>query len=312
MNLLILILSLPTENATARMRAWRALKTSGAAVLRDGVYLMPATAAGRPTLDSIANAVQATGGSAYVFELANQSAAEFSQLFDRSAEYAALQREIAALHNQLSAVNAQELIKSVRKLRKAFNAVSLIDFFPDTSQQSTANALQELEFALARIIAPDEPVAGSAQLIQRNFRDYRGRIWATRQRPWVDRLACAWLIRRFIDPEAQILWLNSVVDCPATAIGFDFDGAEFSHLGHRVSFEVMLASFELQAIGLQRLAAIVHYLDVGGIAPPEAAGVETILAGLRNSLNDDDQLLRAASPIFDALLSSFATGTATS
>ena len=74
-----------------------------------------------------------------------------------------------------------------------------------------------------------------------------GSVWATRQRVWVDRVASAWLIRRFIDPDARFLWLTTPQDCPADAIGFDFDGAAFTHTGHRVTFEVFVASFDLGA-----------------------------------------------------------------
>jgi hypothetical protein len=88
-------------------------------------------------------------------------------------------------------------------------------------------------------------------------------------------------------------------------VGFDFDGANFSHVGGRVTFEVLLASFGLEQPALQRLGAVVHYLDAGGIQPAEAAGLEQILWGLRNSLLDDEQLLAAASGVFDALLAAF-------
>lgn len=117
---------------------------------------------------------------------------------------------------------------------------------------------------------------------------------AERQRPWVDRLASAWLVRRFIDPQARIHWIASPQECPADALGFDFDGATFSHVGSRVTFEVLLASFGLEQPALARLGLLVHYLDVGGIEPAESAGVESILAGLREALCDDDQLLAAA------------------
>ncbi|MGH8355075.1 MAG: chromate resistance protein ChrB domain-containing protein, partial [Pseudomonas sp.] len=134
---------------------------------------------------------------------------------------------------------------------------------------------------------------------------YRGRVWATRRRPWVDRLASAWLIRRFLDPDARILWLAAPEDCPADALGFDFDGAAFSHVGNRVTFETLLASFALEQPGLVRLAELVHYLDVGGSQPPEAAGLERVLAGLRATLAADDQLLTAAGAVFDGLLAVF-------
>ena len=88
-------------------------------------------------------------------------------------------------------------------------------------------------------------------------------------------------------------------------MGFDFDGATFSHVGNRVTFETLQASFELQEPGLNRIAALVHYLDIGGIQPVEAAGIERVLAGLRETITHDDHLLAAASAIFDGLLAGF-------
>lgn len=126
-----------------------------------------------------------------------------------------------------------------------------------------------------------------------------------RARPWVDRLACAWLIRRFIDPQAEFIWLPDVAGplrTPRGVLGFDYDAARFTHVGARVSFEVLAASFGLDADArLGRVAAVVHYLDVGGIPVPEAAGLESVLAGLRELHADDDMLAAAAAAVFDAL-----------
>jgi hypothetical protein len=88
------------------------------------------------------------------------------------------------------------------------------------------------------------------------------------------------------------------------AFWLDLD-ATFSHVGARVTFEVMLASFSLEQPALKRVGAIVHYLDAGGVQPPEASGVESVLAGLRDAIDDDDQLVKAANAVFDALLTSF-------
>ena len=138
------------------------------------------------------------------------------------------------------------------------------------------------------MLSPDEPHAVAGVIERRHPSDYRQRLWATRRRPWVDRLASAWLIRRFIDPEARIQWLESPADCPGDALGFDFDGATFSHVGSRVTFEVLAASFGLDRPAITKLGLLVHYLDVGGVQPPEATGVETVLAGLREMRQDDD------------------------
>lgn len=311
MKLIALILSLPTENATVRMRSWRTLKASGAAVLRDGVYLMPDQESCCNTLSMIAADVQLGGGTAYVLHVDEPDNTELIHLFDRSEDYTKLLTEIIDARNGLNSDTAQDKLKQVRKLRKAFTSLIAIDFFPDNHQQQVDIALQELELATAQALTPDEPHAISRRTISRlQISDFQGRIWATRRRPWVDRLASAWLIRSFIDKKAKFLWLKSPSDCPVDALGFDFDGARFTHADHRVTFEVLLESFGLEQIGLKRLGTLVHYLDVGGVQLPEAVGIESVLAGLCHAIGDDDQLLKTASSVFDGLLKNFEQGAA--
>jgi len=302
---LSLITSLPTENATLRMRAWRLLKASGAAVLRDGVYLMPERPKCRAVLDGLGADVRDGGGTALVLRIEEPMDSNFTGLFDRREDYAALLAEVAQARAALALDTAQDTLKQARKLRKVFGTLTEIDFFPEDAQRRADAALQELELACARTLSPDEPQAVEGRIERLVTAQYQGRLWATRQRPWVDRLASAWLIQRFIDPQARICWIAHPQDCPDDALGFDFDGAAFSHVGSRVTFEVLLASFGLAQPALIRLGQLVHYLDVGGAQPPEAAGVESILAGLREVITDDDQLLSAAHAVFDGLLASF-------
>lgn len=305
MNWQLLIISLPTENATARMRIWRALRTSGAAVLRDGVYLMPERPACRKILESLADKVRAAGGVAFLVRAEEPGDGDFRGFFDRGRDYAALLADMARMRAALNVKNAKDALRQSRKFRKTFAALTAVDFFPDEAQRQAETALSELELAVARILSPDEPRFVAGAVARLALADYRAKTWATRRRPWADRLACAWLIRRFIDPEARLLWLASPDACPADAIGFDFDGARFSHVNGRVTFEVLLASFDLETAALKRLAGIVHFLDAGGIQPPEAAGVESVLAGLRAAVNDDDRLVVAADTVFDGLLTAF-------
>ncbi len=308
MKFIALILSLPTENATARMRIWRALKASGAAVLRDGVYLMPEREVCRTTLDGLASDVRNGGGTALVLSTEEPEGTNFIDLFDRSEDFAALLNEVAQARDALTTESVQNTLKQARKLRKSFASLADIDFFPGEAQLQINNALKELEQACARILFPDEPHRVEGAIAGLSIADYQGRTWATRQRPWVDRLASAWLIRRFIDPQAKLLWLSSPDECPANALGFDFDGATFSHVGSRVTFEVLLESFALEQPGLTRIGLLVHYLDVGGVQPPEATGVESVLAGLREAITDDDQLLLVATAVFDGLLANLNKG----
>jgi hypothetical protein len=290
MNWLLLILSLPADNPTARMRIWRGLKASGAATLRDGVYLLPDDAACCNTFDAVAEEVAAAGGCAQVLSASPRG------------DYRALQAEAGTLAAGLAASSATEARRQVRKLRRRFAQLAAVDFFPGETQHHADTALNELEAALSAALSPDEPRAAAGDIPRLQVAAYRGRLWATRHRPWVDRLASAWLIRRFIDPEARFLWLESPADCPTDALGFDFDGAAFTHVGERVTFETLLASFGLEADpALTHIGRIVHCLDVGGLPPPEAAGVELLLAGLRARIDNDDALLDAASQTFDTL-----------
>jgi hypothetical protein len=302
---LALILGLPTANATERMRAWRALKASGAAVLRDGAYLLPDTVLCREALASVERDILSINGTAFILPVVDPEGERFIELFDRNDDYNKLRTEIDECRRQLNAENALATTKQIRKLRKAYDQLVSIDYFPGKPKQQIDSALQELETAVSRALSPDEPHSSNQPITALNIADYKGRIWATRKRPWVDRLACAWLIRRFIDLQAEIVWLDTPQDCPIDALGFDFDDAAFSHVGNRVTFETLQASFDIQEPGLSRIAALVHYLDIGGIQPVEAAGIERVLAGLRETITDDDHLMAAASAIFDGLLAGF-------
>ena len=305
MKMLSLIISLPTHTSAVRQRTWRTLKSSGAAILRDGVYLMPDRAECAENLECLASDVIAAEGTAHVFRVEVESDESYQALFDRSKEYADLLSLIQLDHQGLSAENAPELQKQMRRIRKSYETIVAIDFFPGEARQQAEAALLALEQDCSRLLSPDEPHARSGQLDRLSLSAFQGRIWATRKRPWVDRMARAWLIRRFIDTQAQILWLDRPQDCPPAALGFDFDDATFSHVANYVTFETLRIRFGLMQPGLTRLGLLVHYLDVGGIAPPEAIGVEKILRGMRDSIQDDDELLRSASTVFDGLFAEF-------
>ncbi len=302
---LTLIISLPTLNATARMRIWRALKSAGCGVLRDGVYLLPNNEAAALSLEQQATEVIEAGGTAQIVQLSSTYSAQdlsFRKLFDRTDDYAALKHEIDAFVGILLTQNFLASKRALKRLTRNFSAISAIDFFPGPARDQIAAMLDKASAELAAVSNPDEPQPTQGRIKKLKPDDYQKRTWATRKRLWVDRIASAWLIRRFIDPAAKFKWLNKPQDCPKNALGFDFDGATFTHIGSLVSFEVLLASFiHASNPALARLAAVVHYLDVGGIPVTEAHGLELILKGMRERCKDDNQLLAEASTIFDDL-----------
>lgn len=301
---LLLVLSLPGSQGALRIRTWRALKSLGAAVLRDGVYLLPASPERFDAFEQQEASVRSAGGSAHVitFESSDQEAVELVRLFDRESEYASLIAEVHEYHATVAEAGEGEARRRLAQLQRQFQAISQIDFFPGAAREQAAAAMAEAETAYNARFSPDEPTSTQRDIVRRRRGDYRGRRWATRAHLWIDRAASAWLVLRFIDPDAEFLWLTDVNDCPQEAVGFDFDGAEFTHVGDRVTFEVLLDSFGLtENPALRRIAALVHYMDVGGIPVPEAAGLMTVLTGARLRLPDDDSFLAHASTLLDDL-----------
>ncbi len=303
---LLLTTSLAGRGAsTARVRLWRALKDLGVGNLRDGVAVLPASPEHRAAFESLTSEVESEGGRSWLLELPPQAPpvdAALVALFDRRADYEDLLQSLTRLGTELPTLDEAAARRALRQAGKALADIEIVDYFPGTARERARAALSALESDVNRRFSPEEPSPGSAPLRRLDPAQHRAQLWATRRHLWVDRVASAWLIRRFIDPEARFVWLERPADCPADALGFDFDGAAFSHVGDRVTFEVLLASFGLDADeALVRVGQVAHYLDAGGMPVVEAAGLEAVLAGLREVAADDDALLAAATPVFDAL-----------
>lgn len=307
---LLLVVSLPTEGATARMRIWRALKALGCMALRDGAYLLPGGDMRQAALRGLADECLREGGNAWLMGVRPRSPDDesaYRQLFDRSADYAELRKSWKEANRSLATLAAPELARLQRRLQREVEALRAVDFFPGEASLEAEAAWTDFARRIDALLSPDEPLDTEGGIARLDISRYQGRTWATRRRLWVDRVASAWLIRRFIDPEARFRWLARPSDCPKSALGFDFDGATFTHVGDRVTFETLLASFGLEDDGaLMRLGALVHQLDAGGEPVPEAAGFEAVLAGARERLDDDDALLAEMSTVLDSLYAHFA------
>lgn len=309
---LLFVANLPGRNQTLRMRVWRSLKASGAGSLRDGVYVLPASDVARGVFEKQSREIQEGGGTAYILELGGEAdsrqGSALRALFDRTADYQAIAGEVHSLRRELGELEELEARRRLGALSRESATLAAVDFFPGESRAQLEGALADAESALTAQFSPEDPRPARRKVIRLDRKDYRGRTWATRERMWIDRVCSAWLIRRFIDPKAKFLWLKRPKDCPKRAVGFDFDGAEFTHLDSKVTFEVLLASFGFDGdVGLVRLGALVHYLDVGGIPVPEAPGFAAIVSGARALKPDDDALLGHVSPVLDSLYRAYSS-----
>jgi len=303
---LVLVASLPTEDPAGRMRVLRTLESLGCAVLREGVYLLPDNPINRKGLQRLAVHTTRINGSAHLLQVANpdeQQQQAFRSLFDRTGKYQQLIKAVEGLRAGFGISEASAIARVLNKQRRDYEAISALDFFPSEAKDRAAQVLRDIEAEVRKMMFPDSPKPGR---VTQTGRYYLRRAWATRKPLWADRMASAWLIRRFIDPEATLLWLEKTQECPSTAVGFGFDGATFSNSANKVTFEELLASFGLDKnASLARIGALVHYLDTGSAPVAEAAGVETLLQGARRRSNSDEELFSESEKTFDLLYEAY-------
>lgn len=302
---LILTATLPTSPSALRVRVWRALKATGASTLREGVYVLPSSAPTAQALWDIERTIADAGADAHMLVVwARDEAQEktFRSLFDRGDLYAELLQSIKEARGHIKKAGEAELHKFLRDLEGQLTAIRASDFFPGKPHDTATAALQALRREVELHLSPGEPAPAALRIERQSIDDFQGQTWATRKRPWVDRLATAWLVSRFIDRAPTYIWLESPKKCPKRALGYDFDGATFTHVGELVTFEVVAQAFGLDTdVGIKHLGELVHYIDVGGIPMDNAPGVETMVRGLQTGHADDGALLAAALPLFDAL-----------
>jgi len=301
---LVTVAQLPTEDPAARMRVLRTLESLGAAVMREGAYLLPDTSANRQALDALSEYIGKSAGSAQVLQVSAASPRQqqyFERLFDRSARYEALIKTVESLRVGFGHSDPSAISRVLHKQRREFEAIAALDFFPTQARTRAERALSAADVAVRQLL-----FASQSQAAPRPDEKLLGRSWATRKPPWADRLACAWLIRRFVDPEATLAWLEKNDELPSGALGFAFEGAHFAASGTRVAYEDMIAKLDLaKNAALAKIGSIVHFLELGGAAVPEAAGVQTLLQGAQRRSTSMQELLGEAEKTFDLLYEAY-------
>ncbi len=301
------VTSLPTEDPGARMRVLRTLESLGCAVMREGVFLLPDTPAARQGLSSLTEHVARINGSAYLLSvnsLDETQTQQFLGFFDRTNKYTDLIKAVESLKSAFGIADLVQLKRLLNKHKRDYETISTLDFFPSEAKDRAAHILAEADRAVHTLMFPEaEKKTGT---IDTTGKQYFQRSWATRKPLWADQLASAWLIRRFIDPEAKLVWLDKNQESPANAVGFAFAGATFSNSKDKVTFEEILAAFKLDKnTALARIGALIHALNAGDTKVAEVAGVQTLLQGAARRTESDDQLLTETEMTFDLLYEAY-------
>jgi hypothetical protein len=297
---LLLIHQVPPKPDYLRVKTRRRLQRLGAVALKNTVYVLPNRMETAEDFEWLRGEIVADGGDATVCGasfLGGLSDAELEALFraERDVDYAEIARaaRAAASSDESPAVRADAV-----RLQRRLDEVGKTDFFAAAGRADAERAIGELEAQVAGTMARADLRGADGQAV-------RGRTWVTREGVFVDRIASAWLIRRFIDPAASFKFVPGKSYRPqAGELRFDMFQAEYTHEGERCTFETLLARFSLgDDPALHAIAEIVHDIDLKDekFARPEAPGVAAVLGGIKRAHASDADRIRHGGAIFDGL-----------
>jgi hypothetical protein len=312
---LLLIHQLPPKPAYLRVKIWRRLQGLGAISVKNSVYVLPAGEQPLEDFQWLLREIEQGGGEGMVCEanlVDGLSDQEVRMLFDaaRDADYAEIAKELRGLSAEIegddgaSPERKVEIKAQLVRLRRRFSELSGIDFFSATGRMTVEGLLSDLETRLTEARQGDEQEEDPK--VTTISGDLTGKTWVTRSGVHVDRIACAWLIRRFIDPGAKFIYVPTdhvrMVAAETGATPYDIDGVEFTHEGERCSFDTILRIYDIKAPPLDHLATIVRGADTSRhFLAPQCGGLFAISLGLSANFGDDHEMLAHGMVMYDAL-----------
>lgn len=309
---LLLIHQIPPKPNYFRVKIWRRLKQIGAIAVKQSVYVLPQSEQSYEDLSWIVKEIIEGGGGASLSEvrfLEGLSKEQIELMFQtaRSADYAKIVEEARSLTNELTenlfdtTESASKIKAQFFRLQKRFEAVVAIDFFSAPERGAAEIVISEIASQLKGAPATDFGTA-------RTIKNLKGKTWVTRKNVYVDRIASAWLIKRFIDKEAEFKFVASKKYKPKPEeLRFDMFEAEYTHEGDRCTFEVMIDRFGLDSKGLIPIAEIIHDIDLKDdkYGRQEAAGLTILFSGLFMAHSTDEKRIIRGATILDDMFEYF-------
>ncbi|TMB02578.1 MAG: chromate resistance protein [Deltaproteobacteria bacterium] len=309
---LLLIHQIPPKPNYFRVKIWRRLQRLGAVGIKNSVYALPANEQAHEDLNWVLRDVVEGGGDASLVEarfVEGLSDEQVREMFRaaRDADYLEITGEARELARKLPRKNdlpddrRAELEAQLARLHKRVTEVASVDFFLARAREPLEGLLGEL----AERLAPTETKLDRAPAAEAKP---RGRTWVTRTGIHVDRMASAWLIRRFIDPDARFRFVASrEYRHRPGELRFDMFDGEYTHRGELCTFEVLLARFEIADGALRPIAEMVHDIDLKDdkYGRPETAGIELVVNGIAMAHREDETRLARATAVLDDLYEYF-------
>jgi hypothetical protein len=312
---LLLVHQLPAKPAYLRVKIWRRLQGIGAVAVKNAVHALPMSEGTQEDFEWLMREIVEGGGEAFLCEtrlIDGLTDEQVQKLFDeaRDADYEEIVKDARTLTKSLRPKLKPEKINEIRaqvaRLRKRLADVVSNDFFGAIGRETAEGSLNDLDARLNE----DEAVAKKATVVSKAspFGTLRGRTWVTRQGVHVDRIASAWLIRRFIDPDAAFKFVAGKGYRPAEGeLRFDMFQAEFTHEGDKCTFEVLLDRVSLNDSALRAIAEIIHDIDLrdSKFGREEAVGIRTLIDGIALATSDDQERIARGSELFNNLYDVF-------
>jgi hypothetical protein len=310
---LLLIHQIPPKPNYLRIKIGRHLQRLGAVGIKNSVYALPSSEQAREDLEWVLREVVKGGGDASLVEanfIEGLSDAQVQEMFRaaRDADYQSIAEEARVLAKQLPRKGAvpeergAELRPQLARLQKRIADVAALDFFEARGREPLEGLLRGLDQRLAKDVSP--PPERKAAMPEKPH----AATWVTRTGIHVDRMASAWLIRRFIDPQARFKFVSTKEYQHKTKeLRFDMFDGEFTHEGDLCTFEVLLARFGVDDAGLTPIAEIVHDIDLKDDkhVRAEKAGIERLINGIAMAHGEDEERLARASAVLDDLYEGF-------
>lgn len=311
---LLLIHQIPPTPNYFRVKIWRRLQRLGAVAIKNSVYALPSNEQAKEDLNWVLREIVEGGGDASLVEarlIEGLNDGQVKEMFRaaRDADYQAIANDARDLakrfprKGEIADERRGEIDTAFARLQKRVGEVAAIDFFHARSREAVDGLLKELEEKLA-LRAPEKDASPSQAVVEKP----RGATWVTRTGIHVDRMASAWLIRRFIDPQAKFKFVPSrEYRHQAGELRFDMFDGEFTHRGELCSFEVLTARFEITDAALRAIAEIVHDIDLKDekYGRADNAGFEHLINGIAMAHPEDEVRLQRATFVLDDLYEYF-------
>lgn len=317
---LLFFYTVPSKPVSNRMKVWRRLMKVGAVQLKGAVYVLPFNGEHYELLQWLVSEIsemKGEGAFTRIEHIDTMKDSEIIALFDRQRadEYRVIGKALDDLERRLGSIrqggkakNIEGLSEQFGKLLKEFEEVKRIDFFSSKAGAALKERIRRVAAELKKLSGSETAKESHITISARAVDAYQGKIWVTRKRPFIDRIASAWLIRRFIDKNAPFDFIDEkgMDAVRKNSVVFDMRGGEFTHTGDLCTFEVLIKSFGFKDKNLKKIAEIVHDLDVkdGKYGPAEAKGLEDILIGIRKTAKDDRDALEKGIQVFEMLYAS--------